>query len=74
MSSAAALFFCAGILSGSLFNIRTLVLAISVILFGSIGLCFAQTTTIGLWTLTGIVWVEVGYLAGVYVRSILSPA
>jgi len=71
---ATMLCFVAGVVTGSIFNVRTLLIALGLILAGSTMLGLVQGTIAGLWTLVNVVWVEVGYLAGIYGRCVLEHA
>jgi hypothetical protein len=71
---ATLLCFLAGVVTGSIFNIRTLLIALGLILAGSTMLGLVQGAIAGLWTLVNVVWVEVGYLAGIYARCIFEYA
>ena len=71
---ATMLCFLAGVVTGSIFNVRTLLIALGLILAGSTMLGLVQGTIAGLWTLVNVVWVEVGYLAGIYGRCVLENA
>ena len=74
LSYATLLCFLAGAVTGSIFNVRTLLMALGLILAGSTMLGLVQGAIAGLWTLVNVVWVEVGYLAGIYGRCVLEQA
>jgi hypothetical protein len=71
---ATMLCFLAGTVTGSIFNVRTLLIALGLLLAGSTMLGLVQGAIAGLWTLVNVVWVEVGYFAGIYGRCALEHA
>ncbi len=65
------LHFVAGAVAGSMFTVRTLLLLVGLILIE----CVVATAVIGLaaglCSVGGLVAVQMGYLAGIYLRSVL---
>jgi len=51
--------------------VRTLLTLVALVLTESIGVTIAWGISMGLWSLGSLVAVQVGYLGGVYLRSVL---
>jgi hypothetical protein len=71
---AATLHLLAGAVTGSVFKIRTLLLLVGLVVVESIILALVHGGTFGLWALTNVAVVQIGYLAGVYGRAVLEQA
>jgi hypothetical protein len=69
--SVVALHCLAGAVTGSVFAVRTLLTLVAIVLTESIGVTIAWGTSTGLWSLGSLVAVQVGYLGGVCLRSVL---
>lgn len=71
MISVIALHLVAGSIAGVMFNVRTLVALVAIVLLE----CGTATAVLGfaagLCSVGGLVAVQVGYLAGIYFRSVL---
>jgi hypothetical protein len=72
--SAVAFHFLAGSVAGSVFAVRTLLTLVSLILVECIGVTVAWGLSMGLWSLGSLIAVQVGYLGGIYLRSVLEHA
>lgn len=66
--------FFAGVVTGSIFNVRTLLMALAIFLAGSTMLGLVNGPIAGLWALGNVFWIDVGYVAGIYGRYILDRA
>jgi len=66
-----ALHLLAGAVAGSMFTVRTLLVMVGIVLVE----CVAATVMLGvaalLCSVGGLVAVQIGYLAGIYLRSVL---
>ena len=72
---ASIIFHClAGAVAGSVFKVRTLLMLLGVVLVESAILALAHDGIAALWALVDLVGVQVGYLAGIYARSVLEQA
>ncbi len=71
MISVVSLHCLAGAVTGSVFAVRTLLTLVALVLTESIGVTIAWGISMGLWSLGSLVAVQVGYLGGVYLRSVL---
>ena len=69
--SVVALHFPAGAVTGSIFAVRTLLTLVALVLMECVGVTIARGTSMGLWSLGSLIAVQVGYLGGVYLRSVL---
>ena len=71
MITVIALHFVAGAVAGSMFTVRTLLVMVGIVLVE----CVAATVMLGvaglLCSVGGLVAVQIGYLAGIYLRSVL---
>jgi hypothetical protein len=72
--SAVAFHFLAGSVTGSIFAVRTLLTLVALVLIECIGVMIAWGLSMGLWSLGSLVAVQVGYLGGIYLRSLLEHA
>jgi hypothetical protein len=72
--SAVAFHFLAGTVTGSIFAVRTLLTLVALVLIECIGVAIAWGLSIGLWSLGNLIAVQVGYLGGIYLRSVLEHA
>jgi hypothetical protein len=61
----------AGAVTGSVFAVRTLLILVALVLTECVGVTIARGTSMGLWSLGSLIAVQVGYLGGVYLRSVL---
>ena len=66
-----ALHFVAGAVAGSMFTVRTLLVMVGFVLLECVTATVALGFAAGLWTVGGLVAVQIGYLAGIYLRSVL---
>jgi hypothetical protein len=70
--SAIAIHFLAGLVAGSIFAVRTLLILVGFVLIGCVGVTILRGVSTGvLWSVGSLVAVQAGYLGGVYVRSFL---
>ena len=74
MSYLIAIHFLIGILTGCVFRVRVLLGLVAVVLFECVAASAALGATAGLWLLTGLAAVQIGYLGGVWLRSLLEKA
>ena len=74
MISVVAFHFLAGSVAGSIFAVRTLLTLVAFVLMECVGATIAWGTSMGLWSLGSLIAVQVGYLGGVYLRSVLEHA
>jgi hypothetical protein len=73
--TALILHFFAGIVVGSLFRVRTLlVLALAVLVEAGVVVVLLGISTGLIWLVVGEVALQFGYLGGVYLRSVLERA
>jgi hypothetical protein len=72
--SVVALHFLAGAVTGSIFAVRTLLTLVALVLMECVGVTVAGGTSMGLWSLGSLIAVQVGYLGGIYLRSVLEHA
>jgi hypothetical protein len=66
-----ALHFFAGVIAGSVFGVRTLLLLVGIIFLESIPLSFALGAPGGLASLASLIVIQIGYVAGIFARSTL---
>ena len=66
-----AIHFLAGFLTGSIFRVRTLLGLVIIVLIECAVTAAMSGFQAGVWSLTSLVAVQMGYLGGVYARSIL---
>lgn len=66
-----AVHFLAGFLTGSIFRVRTLLGLVIIVLIECAATAAMSGFQAGVWSLTSLVAVQMGYLGGVYARSIL---
>ena len=71
MISVVSLHCLAGAVTGSVFAVRTLVTLVALVLTKCMGVTIACGTSMGLWSLGSLIAVQVGYLGGIYLRSVL---
>jgi len=64
----------AGTMTGSVFKVRALFLLLGLVLFESVFLAVMLGSVAGLWALANLVGVQIGYVGGIYGRSILEQA
>ncbi len=69
--SVIALHFLAGAVAGSTFTVRTLLLLVGIVLVECVTATVTLGLTAGLCSLGGLVAVQIGYLGGIYLRSVL---
>ena len=74
MISVIALHCVAGAVAGTMFTVRTLVAMVAIIFVESIGAAIALGLAAWLCAMGGLVAVQIGYLAGLYLRSVLERA
>ncbi|BAM88869.1 conserved hypothetical protein [Bradyrhizobium oligotrophicum S58] len=66
-----ALHFGAGAVAGAIFNVRTLLVLVAVVFVECIAVSVASGLSAALVSVGGLVAVQLGYLAGIYLRSVL---
>jgi hypothetical protein len=66
-----ALHFIAGTVAGSVFNVRTLLTLVGIVLGECVSVTLLLGFTAGLCAVGGLVAVQLGYLGGIYLRSVL---
>ena len=66
--------FLAGSIAGSIFAVRTLLTLVALVSIECVGVTIALGPSIGLWSLGGLVAIQVGYLGGIYLRNMLEHA
>jgi uncharacterized membrane protein len=66
-----AFHFFAGSVTGSIFAVRTLLILVALVLVECVGAAIAWGVSVGFWSLGSLVAVQMGYLGGVYCRSVL---
>ena len=71
MISVVSLHCLAGAVTGSVFAVRTLLTLVALVLTECVGVTIAWGISMGLWSLGSLVAVQVGYLGGIYLRSVL---
>jgi hypothetical protein len=64
----------AGMVTGSLFKVRTLALLLGFVLIEALGLALMQGGIAFLWAVVLLVAIQVGYFAGLYSRRVLEDA
>jgi hypothetical protein len=69
-----AFHFLAGLVAGSVFAVRTLLTLVALVLIECVGVTIAWGVSIGSWTLGSLIAIQVGYLGGIYLRSVLEQA
>jgi hypothetical protein len=69
--SVVAFHFLAGSVTGSIFAVRTLLTLVALVLIECVGVTIAWGLSMGLWSLGNLIAVQVGYLGGIYLRSVL---
>jgi hypothetical protein len=69
-----ALHFVAGTVAGSMFTVRTLLALVGIVLAEWVTATVSLGFTAGLWTVGGLVAVEIGYLGGIFLRCVLEHA
>ncbi len=74
MISVVAFHFLAGSVAGSIFAVRTLLVLVALVLVESAGVTVAWGVSVGGWALASLIAVQIGYLGGIYVRSVLEHA
>ena len=71
MISVIALHFVAGVVAGSIFTVRTLLILVGIVLVECVTATVALGWSAGFCSVGGLVAVQIGYLAGIYLRSVL---
>ena len=71
MLSSTMLYLAAGTVTGFIFSIRMLLLALLVLLIEAITLSIAFGASFVVGTIIGIVALQLGYLGGVYARAVV---
>jgi hypothetical protein len=66
--------FLAGGVAGSIFSVRTLLMLVALILLECAIATVALGVSVGGWLLASLVAVQIGYLGGIYLRSLLEHA
>jgi hypothetical protein len=64
--------FLAGLVAGSIFAVRTLLTVVALVLIECVGVAVWRGFSTALfWSLGSVVAIQVGYLGGIYLRSVL---
>jgi hypothetical protein len=71
---ATILHLLAGAVTGSVFKVRTLLILLALVFVEAAILSIVHGSIAGLWMLANLVGVQVGYFAGLYVRSVFEHA
>lgn len=71
MSVLIAIHLLAGFLTGAIFRVRALLVLVIVVLIECVATAAMSGVRAGLWSLTILVAIQMGYLGGVYARSVL---
>jgi hypothetical protein len=66
-----AFHFLAGSVTGSIFAVRTLLTLVALVLIECVGVTIAWGVSMGLWSLGSLLAIQMGYLGGMYFRSVL---
>jgi len=66
--------FLAGSVAGTIFAVRTLLTLVALVLIECVGVTIALGLSIGLWSVGGLIAIQVGYLGGIYLRNMLELA
>jgi hypothetical protein len=61
----------AGVVTGSVFKIRAILVLLFFVMIESIILCFFQGATALLWAFANVAGIEFGYLTGMFARSVV---
>jgi hypothetical protein len=69
--SVVACHFLAGSVTGSIFAVRTLLTLVALVLVECVGVTIAWGASMGFWSLGSLIAVQMGYLGGIYFRSVL---
>jgi hypothetical protein len=69
-----AFHFLAGSVTGSIFTVRALLTLVALVLIECIGVTIAWGFSMGFWSLGSLIAVQMGYLGGIYFRSMLEHA
>lgn len=73
--SAISFHFLAGLVAGSIFAVRTLLTMVALVLIECVGVAIWLGFSAGLfWSLGNLVAVQLGYLAGIYLRIAMEHA
>jgi hypothetical protein len=70
----AAFHLLAGSIAGAVFAIRTLLTLVGLVLVECICVTIALGVSEGFWSLGGLVAIQIGYLAGAYLRDVFELA
>ena len=74
MISVVVFHFLAGSVAGTIFAVRTLLTLVALVLIECVGVTIALGLSIGLWSVGGLIAIQVGYLGGIYLRNMLELA
>ncbi|MDB5610870.1 MAG: hypothetical protein JWP25_7770 [Bradyrhizobium sp.] len=74
MISVVAFHFLAGSVTGSIFAVRALLTLVVLVLIECAGVTIAWGLSVGFWSLGSLIAVQMGYLGGIYFRSVLEHA
>jgi hypothetical protein len=72
--SVVAFHFLAGSVTGSIFAVRALLTLVVLVLIECAGVTIAWGLSVGFWSLGSLIAVQMGYLGGIYFRSVLEHA
>lgn len=74
MSFLVAIHLLIGFLTGAVFRVRALLSLVVIVLIECVATAAVSGVKAGLWSLTSLVAIQMGYLGGVYARSALERA
>ena len=74
MISVVAFHFLAGSVVGSIFAVRTLLMMVALVLMECAGMTVAWGVSVAGRSLASLIAVQIGYLGGIYARSVLEQA
>jgi hypothetical protein len=74
LSYSVAIHLLIGILTGSVFRVRALLGLVAIVLLECLVIVLVVGAAAGLWSLTSLAAIQMGYLGGVWCRSVLEKA
>jgi hypothetical protein len=69
--SVVAIHLLAGLVTGAMFAVRTLLTLVAIVLIECVVVTIARGPSVGLWSMGSLIAIQMGYLAGIYLRSVL---
>jgi hypothetical protein len=72
--SVVAFHFLVGAVTGSIFAVRALLTLVALVLIECVGATLVWGLSIAAWSLGSLIAVQMGYLGGIYFRSVLEHA